>query len=112
MLQTPKSPLPIPVRSALRKLGSDIRDARRRRRIPAALMAERVLVTRATLHKAERGDPTVSVGTYATALFILGMTERLPGLPPVPFVPLGPAPGDGGATDTISPPPRATAPAG
>jgi len=71
------SKLPIPVRKALRKLGQDIRDARLRRRIPTAIMSQRVLVTRTTLHKVERGNPTVSMGTYGTALFVLGMTERL-----------------------------------
>jgi transcriptional regulator with XRE-family HTH domain len=69
--------LPIPVRRALHKLGSDIRDARKRRRIPTALMAERALISRTTLVKVEKGDPTVSMGTYATILFVLGMSDRL-----------------------------------
>jgi transcriptional regulator with XRE-family HTH domain len=69
--------LPIPVRGALRKLGADIRDARLRRRISTSIMAQRALVARMTLHRVERGDPTVSMGTYATVLFVLGMTERL-----------------------------------
>jgi hypothetical protein len=34
-----KANLPIPVQKALRKLGQDISDARRRRRIPTPLMA-------------------------------------------------------------------------
>jgi transcriptional regulator with XRE-family HTH domain len=62
---------------ALRKLGEDIRDARRRRRIQTAVMAERAQMSRATLHKLERGDPAVSMGAYATVLFVLGMIERL-----------------------------------
>jgi hypothetical protein len=69
--------LPIPVKRALRKLGSDIRDARRRRRIPTALMAERASLSRMTLNKVEKGDPGVSMGAYATVLFVLGMTARL-----------------------------------
>lgn len=69
--------LPIPVRRTLRKLGADIRDARRRRRIPTAVMAERAFVSRMTLHKVEKGDPGVSLGAYATVLFVLGMTDRL-----------------------------------
>jgi len=69
--------MPIPARKALRKLGQDIRDARLRRRIPTAIMSQRALVTRTTLHKVEKGDPTVSMGTYCTVLFVLGMTERL-----------------------------------
>ncbi len=69
--------LPIPVRRALRKLGADIRDARRRRRIPTAIMAERAFIGRMTLNRVEKGDPGVSLGIYATVLFVLGMTDRL-----------------------------------
>ncbi len=69
--------LPIPVRRTLRKLGADIRDARRRRRIPTAIMAERAFISRMTLNKVEKGDPGVSLGIYATVLFVLGMTDRL-----------------------------------
>lgn len=42
-----------------------------------ALMAERAFISRATLARAERGDPGVSIGIYATILFVLGMTDRL-----------------------------------
>lgn len=69
--------LPIPVRRALRKLGGDIKDARRRRRIPTAVMAERALISRPTLVKVEKGDPAVSLGIYATVLYVLGMVDRL-----------------------------------
>jgi hypothetical protein len=69
--------LPIPVRRALRKLGRDLRDARRRRRIPVAIAADRASISRTTLGKLERGDPGVSMGTYATVLFVMGMTDRL-----------------------------------
>jgi transcriptional regulator with XRE-family HTH domain len=72
-----KATIPLPVRRALRKLGSDIRDARRRRRIPTALLAERSFMSRTTLAKIENGDSGASVGAYATVLFVLGMTERL-----------------------------------
>jgi len=52
--------MPLPVRHALRKLGRDIRDARRRRRIPAAIAAQRASISRTTL-----------------VLFVLGMADRL-----------------------------------
>jgi transcriptional regulator with XRE-family HTH domain len=68
---------PTPVRRALRQLGSDIRTARIRRRLPMAVVAERALTTRPTLTKVERGDPAVSIGTYATVLFVLGLIDRL-----------------------------------
>ncbi len=73
----PTDTLPIPVRSALLKLGSDIRDARRRRRIPSAVMAQRANISRTTLVKVEKGDPGVGIGTYAAVLFALGMIDRL-----------------------------------
>ena len=69
--------IPVPVSRALRKLGHDIRDARRRRRIPVAILAERASISRTTLNKAEKGEPGVSIGTYATILFTLGMVDRL-----------------------------------
>lgn len=69
--------LPIPARHALRKLGHDIRDARRRRRIPVAIAAQRASISRTTLVKIEKGDPGVAIGIYATVLFVMGMVERL-----------------------------------
>ncbi len=69
--------LPIPVRHALRKLGHDLRDARRRRRISVAIAAQRASISRTTLVKIEKGDPGVATGLYATVLFVMGMVERL-----------------------------------
>lgn len=69
--------VPLPVKRALRKLGNDLRDARRRRRIPVAIMAQRASISRTTLGKVERGDPGASLGIYATVLFVLGMIGRL-----------------------------------
>src|SRR6202521_1844579 len=69
--------LPIPVKHALRKLGHDIRDARRRRRIPVAIAAQRASISRTTLVKIEKGDPGVAIGIYTTVLFVLGMADRL-----------------------------------
>ena len=71
------SSLPIPVRRAMRKIGQDIRDARLRRRIPTEILAERASISRMTLYNVENGDPGVSMGTYATILFSLGMIDRL-----------------------------------
>lgn len=69
--------LPIPVIKALSKIGQDINDARRRRRITIALMAERAGLSRATIGKIEKGDPSTSIGGYASVLFVLGMIDRL-----------------------------------
>lgn len=72
-----KTAMPIPVRRALRKFGQDISDARRRRRMPVDLVAERASISRVTLGKIERGDPGVSLGNYAMTLFVLGLADRL-----------------------------------
>ncbi len=69
--------LPLGVRRALQKLGMDLSGARRRRRIPMALMAERAFISRTTLARVEKGDPGVSMGIYASVLFVLGMADRL-----------------------------------
>jgi transcriptional regulator with XRE-family HTH domain len=69
--------LPLPARDALRRLGRDLAVARRKRRISTADMAERLFVNRVTLWRLERGDPSVSIGTLATALFILHLHDRL-----------------------------------
>jgi transcriptional regulator with XRE-family HTH domain len=70
-------PMPLPVKRTLAKLGADIKSARLRRRITMALMAERAFIARGTLQKVEQGDPSVSLGVYATILFILGLGSRL-----------------------------------
>ena len=69
--------LPIPVTRALRKLGHDIKDARRRRRLPMAIVIERASISEPTLIRIERGDPKVGIGNYATVLFVLGLADRL-----------------------------------
>ena len=69
--------LPIPVQRALRKLGADLRDARRRRRIPVVQLAERASLSRMTLNRIEKGAPGVSLGNYASVMFALGIIHRL-----------------------------------
>jgi hypothetical protein len=73
----PGRALPLPVVRALRKLGHDIRDARRRRRIPVAIAAQRASISKTTWLKVEKGDPGVLTGTYVTVLFVLGLVERV-----------------------------------
>lgn len=75
-MPTPHTP-PAAVRRALRKLGADIHDARRRRRLPMAVVAERAFTSRSTLQKVEAGDTTVSIGIYAGVLLALGLLDGL-----------------------------------
>lgn len=81
--------LPFGVRRVLRALGMDLSAARRRRRIPVALMAERAFISRTTLARVEQGDPGVSMGIYASVLFVLGMADRLGEVADAAHDPLG-----------------------
>ncbi len=80
---------PLPVKRALKRLGQDLRDARKRRRIPMQLAAERAAISRATLSKIEKGDEGVSLGAYAKILFVLGMIQQLAELADLKFDELG-----------------------
>ena len=72
--------LPLPAAQALRKLGRDLALARRKRGISTNDMATRLFVSRDTLWRLERGDPTVALGTFATATFVLNLHDRLANL--------------------------------
>jgi transcriptional regulator with XRE-family HTH domain len=72
--------IPLPSARALRQLGRDLALARRKRGISTSDMAGRLFVSRDTLWRLERGDPTVAMGTLATATFILNLHERLANL--------------------------------
>ena len=69
------STLPRAARHALVKLGQDITVARKKRRISTVSMAERAFISRSTLAKIEKGDPTASIGAYVTVLAILGLVD-------------------------------------
>ena len=69
--------LPLQIRKALRQLGADIKDARKRRRLPTAIVAERAQISLPTLRRVERGDAAVAMGVYATVLWVLGLWEKL-----------------------------------
>ena len=65
--------LPTRLRRSLATLGHGLNIARRRRKITLASMAERTGVTRQTYGRVEKGDPTVAIGTYLMAMFVLGL---------------------------------------
>ena len=75
-MPTPHRPS-VAVRQALHKLGLDIHDARRRRGLPAEIVAERAFTSRPTLRRIENGDHTVSIGIYAAVLQALGLLDGL-----------------------------------
>lgn len=62
----------------LQQTGEQIRMARLRRRLSVELVSERAGISRATLWQVERGNPSVSIGTYAAVLHALnGMDQDL-----------------------------------
>jgi transcriptional regulator with XRE-family HTH domain len=58
---------------AARMLGNQLAVARRRQRRTAAEVAERVGVTRVTLRRIERGDPSTAIGLYFDTAAVLGV---------------------------------------
>ena len=72
--------LPLPAKHALNKLGRDLAIARRKRGISTDDMANRLFIGRNTLWRMERGDPTIAIGTFATAAFVLQLHNRLANL--------------------------------
>ena len=70
--------LPSAARAHLRTLGENLAIARKRRREPLASWALRIGVSEPTLARMEKGDPSVSMGVYATALWLMGRSPALP----------------------------------
>ncbi|WP_241021933.1 helix-turn-helix transcriptional regulator [Burkholderia sp. Ac-20353] len=66
-----------PVARAVKKLGTDLALARRRRHLTQASMAERLRVSEATVRRMERGDTGISIGTIAQAFFVLGELDKI-----------------------------------
>lgn len=75
-MPTPSTP-PNAVRRALRTLGQDIREARKRRQLSMETVAERAFTSRKTLQRVEQGDYAVSIGIYASVLNALGLLSPL-----------------------------------
>ncbi len=61
----------------LRALGENLSIARKRRREPLKAWAQRIGVSEPTLMRMEKGDPSVSMGVYATALWMVGRSQAM-----------------------------------
>jgi|SRR5215470_12860678 len=70
--------LPPEVRKALQRLGENLALSRQRRRETQQAWAQRLGVSIPTLIRLEKGDPGVAMGTYATALWLMGRANALP----------------------------------
>lgn len=69
--------LPPAVEKQLRDLGQNLEIARKRRGESRAAWSLRLGVTPPTLLRMERGDPKVSMGAYATALWLIGRADEI-----------------------------------
>lgn len=72
--------MPPAVRALLRELGANLAIARKRRKDSLKAWAGRIGVSEPTLARMEQGDPGVAIGTYATALWLIGRAQALPEL--------------------------------
>ena len=72
--------MPSVVLAHLRELGENLAIARKRRREPLKAWAQRIGVSEPTLARMEKGDPSVSMGVYATAVWLMGRASALPDL--------------------------------
>ena len=69
--------LPPATLGALQKLGADLAVARLRRKESLRAWAKRLGVTLSTLQRLEAGDPTVSIGIVASALWLINRDGEL-----------------------------------
>ena len=69
--------MPSAVLVQLRELGENLAVARKRRREPLKAWAQRIGVSDPTLMRMEKGDPSVSMAVYATALWLMGRSQVL-----------------------------------
>ena len=72
--------LPASVVLELKKLGENLAIARVRRKESQRLWAKRLGVSIPTLIRMEQGEPSVAMGVYATALWMIGRAAALPEL--------------------------------
>ena len=70
--------LPASAAKALKDLGDNLSLARQRRQESLRTWASRMAVSVPTLMRMEKGDPSVGMGVYATALWLMGRHSALP----------------------------------
>lgn len=73
-------PLPREVLKRLEELGQGVRTARMRRKLGAEELARAAGIGRRSLHRIEKGDPGIGLGTFMSVLWKLGMLDTARGV--------------------------------
>lgn len=61
----------------LSEVGENVRLARLRRKLSAQQVADRAGISRSTLQKVEKGDPSTALGNLLQVLIVLGLEKDL-----------------------------------
>jgi transcriptional regulator with XRE-family HTH domain len=70
-------PVAPPDQERLARLGERLRAARKRQRVTTVAAAQAAGISRVTLHRIERGEPTVAIGAWMAAASALGLAFDL-----------------------------------
>lgn len=74
-MPTPYTP-PSAVQRVLKRVGRDIRQARKLRKLPMEVVANRAHTSRKTLQRVESGDFRVNIGIYTSVLLALDLLDN------------------------------------
>lgn len=74
-MKTKKNPILPQAKKTLEMFGENIKLARLRRKLSMEQIAERAGISRSTLVKIEKGDDSVSMGSYFQVLFVMRLDK-------------------------------------
>lgn len=81
------SPPPLSDPASLARLGARLQAARKQQKVSAVAAAEAAGISRVTLHRIERGEPTVAIGSWLAAASALGLRLEIASTAPPPSLP-------------------------
>ena len=70
-------PMTEPIAVQLESLGAQLVDQRKALRLSAAVVAEAAGMSRVTLHRIEKGEPSVNMGAWCSVVGALGMQLKI-----------------------------------
>lgn len=72
-MPAPSPPIGATLQKTLRELGQKLREQRKRLGVSATTAAEAAGMSRVTLHRIEKGETSVAMGAYLSAIYALGL---------------------------------------